>query len=104
MNLEVLRQRGSKLKDFVIKQGNTELDGIGHGHFVGFNEKVVGQPCLGVNVEHSTEGSSTVTIAEMLGGGIRGEFLINAGSEGAGIKSLPLEIEKTRRVRSSSEV
>src|ERR1700719_4365922 len=36
VDLEVLRQGSSEFENFVIEQRDTEFDGIGHGHFVGF--------------------------------------------------------------------
>jgi len=51
-DFELRRKRSRKFEDLVVEKGNAELDGIGHGHFVGFDEQVIGQPGFCVHVEH----------------------------------------------------
>src|ERR1700720_4159949 len=41
-DFKVLRQGGGEFKNFVVEQWDAELDGIGHGHFVGFDEEIIG--------------------------------------------------------------
>src|SRR5258706_15997173 len=95
---EVLRQGGGEFEDFVIEQRDAKLDGIGHRHFVGFDEKIGREPGFCVDVEHSAERAGAVAIAEVFCSGVRREFLVDALEKIAGIELPPLAIEKARRM------
>src|ERR1700724_287039 len=81
MDFEILRQGSSEFEDFVIEQRDTEFDGIGHGHFVSFDEEIVWQPSFCVHVEHFAEWPGTVAVAKMFSSGVQRESLVNAARE-----------------------
>ena len=55
MDLRRVRQRGGELHHLVIEKRNTQFESVGHGHFVGLDEEVVGQPHLGVDIKHPVQ-------------------------------------------------
>src|SRR6266849_1834412 len=69
-HLEICGQRSGKLNHLMIEQGYTELNGISHGHLVGFNQQVVRQPSFGIDVEHLGERACAVAAAEVFCGGV----------------------------------
>jgi len=59
----------------VIQQRDTELDGIRHGHFVGFHEEIVRQPGFCVHVKHFAERSGAMAIAKCFVAAYEEKFL-----------------------------
>lgn len=90
----------------MVEERDAELDGIGHGHLVCFDEEVIGKPGFGVDVEHLTEGieAEASGVAVEMGSDAEGGGLVDGGDEIGGIKLPPRRIEIRGGRGSSGEI
>src|SRR5260370_3062458 len=75
-DFKILRQRGGKFEDLVVEQGNTKLQRIGHGHLIGLNKEIIGEPGFGVDIEHFAEWTVAMNVAKLFYGSVLGDFFV----------------------------
>ncbi len=50
--LRSIWQCGGEFHQLVIQKRHTQFQPVGHGHFVGLDEEVIGEPYLGIDIQH----------------------------------------------------
>src|SRR5690242_13110590 len=81
----------------MIERRYSQLDGVGHGHLVGFQKQIVREPGLGIEIQHSVDAVVSARSLEMLLEPGRRRVWICRSQEFACVQSIAPAAENAKR-------